>query len=212
MQTKPFILLLTLGLFPAVAGASTIYDNGSPVFAGANITQVRTADDFVLAAPATVTAIRFFSTVFPGGGTFAANFSGDISWEFYNNSGGTVGSGVASGSVTGLAGSPSGSFFQVDFDLNSPIAFAAGTYWLELHEGATLSSNDGSAITWAGLNNVPASNARQGSLVNGPNTTDLDFELAFQLINNAAAVPEPSSYLLVAVPLAALLRRRRIRG
>lgn len=207
----PLVLTaLVLTAFSGAAFATTVFNNGAPAFIGANITQVRSADDFVLAAPATVTDVRFFGSVFSG--TFPTNFSGDISWAFYNDSGGTVGTGITSGAVTGLVGSVAGSFYQVDFTLNSPVSFASGTYWLELHEGATLSSNDGIPITWAGLNSAPASNARQGSLANGPNTTDLDFELAFQLFDNSAVgVPEPSSALLVIPGLVALayFRRRR---
>src|SRR5258706_3387070 len=140
MHIKHFtILWVVLGLIPAVADASPIYNNGAPVFIGGNISQVRSADDFVLASSANVTAVRFFASVFPGN-TFSTNFSGDIAWEIYNDSAGSIGTVVSSGAVTGLVGSASGSFFQLDFDLGSTLALSAGTYWLELHEGATLSS------------------------------------------------------------------------
>jgi hypothetical protein len=209
MFTKPLLALMAVSLAPVAARATLIHDNGSPVFIGVNITAVRAADDFTLGSAAIITDVRFFGSVFSG--TFPANFSGDVAWQIFNDAGGAVGTSVASGAVSGLSGVQAGSFYQVDFALGAPVALGAGTYWLELHEGATVSTNDGSTITWSGLSNVAASNGMSSTNLANPPGTDLNFELAFQLYDNSpvTGVPEPSTWALAAGPLALLFWRRR---
>jgi hypothetical protein len=210
MPIKNLLILLTiLALAPMTAQATLIYDNGSPVFIGVNITSARGADDFILGSAATITDVRFFGSVFSG--TFPANFSGEIAWQIFNDAAGAIGTSVGSGSASGLSGVQVGSFYQVDLALGSPVSLGAGTYWLELHEGSTVSTNDGSTISWTGLNAVPASNAMISTNLANPPGTDLNFELAFQLHDNSqvSGVPEPSTWVLISAPLALLFWRRR---
>src|SRR5258708_1701555 len=147
---------LCLVSITGVSTASTIYDSGNPLFVGTNITQSRAADDFTLASSASVTDVRFYGSVFSS--TFPANFSGSITYAFYNNSSGALGSVISSGTVNSLSGvlwgtCGTGACYTVDFALNSAVPLVAGTYWLELHEGTALNTSDGVAVTWAGLNN-----------------------------------------------------------
>ncbi|MCU1232231.1 MAG: proteinsorting protein [Candidatus Solibacter sp.] len=204
---------LCILLTAACATASTVvYDNGAPAFGGVNVTQVRGADDFVLSSSTTITGVRFFGDTLPTPANFPGSFGGTLSYAFYNNSSGTPGSLISSGSSSALTGVASGSFYIVDFNLASSVALAAGTYWLEVHEGATSSTDDGSPIFWAGLNSAPASNAMLSSSLNTVPNSDLNFELAFQLFSDPATsgAPEPSTFLLFAAPLAiAAFRLRR---
>lgn len=66
-----------------------------------------------------------------------------------------MGSLFASGSLTGLSmtdmGDGGGNFNanQIDFRIGAPIALDAGVYWLEPHDGAVLTTADGSETYWA---------------------------------------------------------------
>jgi hypothetical protein len=97
---------------------------------------------------------------------------------------------------------------MIDFNLGSPLALSAGTYWLELHEGTDVTTSDGSAIFWA-TSNGSAGDAKQDSNPTLPSSGQ-NVELAFQLFDTAS-VPEPTTWVLLAAPLPAMLwfRRRR---
>jgi hypothetical protein len=199
--------------FSRFAGATTLFDSGPPAFIGTNITQIRAADSFVLGAPATVTDVRFYGSAFSPD-NFPGNFSGSIAYAFYNNSAGALGSVIASGTVSGLTGVLSGvcgagNCYTVDFALNSGIGLAAGTYWLELHEGTALTTSDGSAIAWAGLNNGTGASLVSFSLATAPNTAATT-DRAFLLFDNSATsgVPEPSTTLFALAGLGTIAYRR----
>ena len=213
-QVKTFCGICVL-LSAASAVASTVYDNGAPVFGGVNVTQVRGADDFVLGAATTITGVRFFGDTPGTPANFPGAFSGTLSYAFYADPAGAPGAMIDSGSVSGLTGVASGLFYVIDFNLNSPLSLGAGSYWLEIHEGATLSTDDGNPIFWGGLNSSPAGNAMLGSSLNTVPNTDLNFELAFQLFSDpvTSGAPEPGTLVLFAAPLAAAvfhLRRKRL--
>jgi hypothetical protein len=205
-----------LTLFSACAFAATVYDSGTPQFVGTNITQVRAADSFTLGSSANLTDVRFYASAFTGN-TFPGNFSGSISYAFYNDSSGSLGSVIASGTVNGLSGAlwgfcGSNNCYTVDLALNSSLAVAAGTYWLELHEGTALNTSDGTAVSWAGFNNATGSSLFSGSLGTAPNVNDVS-ERAFLLFDNSlATVPEPASFALIGGGLAAmvLIMRKRM--
>jgi hypothetical protein len=209
------LLLLTAATL-TTASAAQIYDNGAPAFVGINITQIRAADNFTLASPDTVTDVRIYASTFSG--LLPANFSGTLSYAFYNDSSGALGSVIGSGSVSGLTGTAAGlcgtnTCYTIDFSLNSALALGAGTYWLEVHEGATLGTNDGTAITWAGWN-LSGSSLQSSSLATAPGTFRAA-ENSFILYNNTStsAVPEPSSAVMLLFGTAGLgllrLRKRR---
>ncbi len=195
----------------AAAHAGLIVDNGLPNVTNArDIDLFRSADDFTV-GNTNIGAVRFWiTTTSPIATDPQTNFDGSITYAFYNDSAGSIGSLIASGTVNGLTSVFSGlthsgsnaNINVVDFNLNAPLALAAGTYWLELHEGATLSSDDGTRIGWEMSNNT-SGNAKQDLASNGLPVNSVNNELAFQLFDTASGtVPEPGSLLLVAAGLA----------
>jgi hypothetical protein len=97
----------------------------------------------------------------------------------------------------------------VQFNLVSAVVLGAGTYWLELHEGPTLSTDDGTGIGWELSANT--GNAKQGLASNGIPQGTVNNEYSFQLYDTAfgaAAVPEPSSVVLMFAGLAAMCGKR----
>lgn len=216
---RKLICLLAASLLSAPA--ATIYNNGAPLVAGVrDISLFRSADDFVLAAGANVAAVRFWiSTTDPIQANPETNFSAAITYAIYANNAGSLGAVLASGTVTGLTSMPTGQSHSgsnagmnvLDFDLVSPVALAAGTYWLELHEGLTLGTSDGSNIGWE-TSAGSGGNAKQGFAVNGVPTGSTGNELAFQLFDTpfqTAATPEPGTLAVAALALVAMGVRRR---
>jgi hypothetical protein len=210
----------------APLSAGLLFDNGTP-FAGSgtrDLTLFRSADDFVLNSAANVAAVKFWiSATAPTVANPQDNFSGTISYAIYNNSAGNLGPVVASGTVNNLVSTPTGivnpgintGINVLQFDLVTTVALAAGAYWLELHEGPTFATSDGSNIGWS-LSNPASGNAKQGFAVNGVPEYGIPNELAFQLYDTAfatpgAAVPEPSTLGLAGLALAALAIRYRER-
>lgn len=206
--------------FSISAQAALIFDNGAPTTLGArDISLFRSADDFTLASGQTVAGIQFnYTWTNPAVSDPATNFSGTITYAIYDDSSGSIGSQVATGSVSGLASTFTGIIIPgsnakinaVQLNLVSAVALGAGTYWLELHEGPTVSTNDGTGIGWVLSNN--AGNAKQGLASNGVPTGSVNNELSFQLYDTAfgaTGVPEPSSIVLIAAGLAALVGLRQ---
>jgi len=214
-------ILLTLVASALVANAAPLlFDNGAPDLNSPNarsITIFRSADDFTLGSGANVSSIRFWMVDQPG------NFSGSITYAFYQNSAGALGSLISSATVSGIT-----PLFlnqipvnvhqieRVDFDLPAPLALAAGTYWLELHDGSTLTTaaNPNTPnVLWARVPGGPVGNAKQNAIPNLP-SNNIGNELAFQLFGNSTstAVPEPTTISLCAFGLLALaVSRRKLR-
>lgn len=214
--------VVLLSLCAPFAPAALLYDNGVPDHVnGSGISNFRTVDDFTLTGPANLNAIRFWAVFNNNDPT--GMFSGNLSWAIYTNAGGTVGSLFASGSLTGLTmtdtGNGGGNFnaYQIDFSIGAPVALGAGVYWLELHDGAVLTTADGSETYWA--TKGTGGNARTQPFF-GSFPTDLqpissyfgcqcDYDLAFQLFGDADnGVPEPATVWLSGTALLALLWRR----
>ncbi len=190
--------------------AALIYDNGPlNITSGStalSITGARTADDFVLASPGTVEAIRFWLDA-----SSEPNFGGTVSYAIYEDAAGSLGSLIASGQgnpvVNVIALEPSLTDVpQLDLTLAAPVALPVGSYWLELHEGPTLTTRDGSPVYWLTRSGVTG-NARLSSVPALP-SSNIELELGFQL--SGTAIPEPSGGLLMlsALGVFALLRKR----
>jgi hypothetical protein len=171
----------------------TIFNNRVPDNApGFNMTAFRVADYFVLGAPASVKSLEFWFA--PGNGNPVSDFSGTVTYAFYKNSAGALGALVARGTVSGLVPTPTGGTMavcdrpphcpvqEVRFNLVASVPLVAGTYWLELHEGNTLTANDGTRIAWAST--AKTGNAKQDSLPTLP-TRSVNRELAFRLFDTA---------------------------
>jgi hypothetical protein len=116
------------------------------------ISSYRHADDFVLAENSPVAAVRFWAI---GNSSFASAFSGILSWAIFSDNAGVPGVVLVSGTGNMIRVSDTGvpNFFgnrySVTFNLVSPVSLSANTrYWLEIHEGLTLTTNDGTEILW----------------------------------------------------------------
>jgi hypothetical protein len=203
---KHFTSFVGMAAWLSVAAfAGTIVNNGTPDNVNAyNITQYRAADDFTLAGASTAASIQFWiATINP------SDFNGSITYAFYADNSGALGTQIALGTVSGLTpGAVEGNlgpyiFYPVSFNFVSPVSLAAGTYWLELHEGASLTANDGTATFWA--ESAQSGNAKQDSNPTLP-TTSRNVELAFQIFDTAiASTPEPGSMALTSLGIGALV-------
>ncbi|HEY2845668.1 MAG TPA: hypothetical protein VGJ09_18555 [Bryobacteraceae bacterium] len=209
---KHLIFFLGALMIGGRAEASVIFDNGAPDLSGtASIAGARTADDFTLGADTSVLSLQLWMSVFP-----LYVFSGSISYAFYDDSGGSIGALIASGTRSGLTLTPVAPiyWYTLQFDLQDAVSLAAGHYWLELHEGTSLSTDDGSDMGW-GASNEQSGYYKGGPLSAVPNTT-YNWDLAFRLFDTQVPqiiTPEPDSILLTSLGLAyfGIRARRRIR-
>jgi serine/threonine protein kinase len=178
---------------PGRNGAGAIFSNGVPAdIPGSNITALRVADDFILKAPTRIQSLEFWFG--PGNGNPVSDFSGTVTYAFYNNAAGAIGSLIASGTVSGLVPIPTGRTLSIcdhpphcpiqgaQFNLVAPVPLVAGTYWLELHEGTTLTSDDRTRTAWAA--SAQPGNAKQGPRGTVP-TAGINREMAFRLFDTA---------------------------
>ena len=141
-----------LGGSQSSATAGLLYSQAPDLQGAVDISGMRQADKFTLGSPATITSIRFWWTA---DGPY---FSGTMTYAIYENAAGAIGSEVAAGTVSGLTYTYTGKtigevgFYpseQTDITLNSPVTLAPGTYWLELHEGGSMTENDFAPKFWA---------------------------------------------------------------
>lgn len=210
------LLATLLAATSAIAPAAVIFANGTPDETKANsrsISLFRSADDFTLASASTIESIRFWMVATEQG------FAGTLSYAFYQDANGALGSVVSSGSFTNvtplfLSEIPVNihDHYLVDLNLPSALNLAAGTYWLELHDGATLTTNNDADVLWAVAANGPG-NARQSQVPTIP-TNQTTNALAFSLYGNVntappSTVPEPSTITISLAGLIALGLLRR---
>jgi hypothetical protein len=212
------VIALALQCGGAAYASVVLWDNGGPAVVnegGSNMSDTFQAEDFELAVLSNLTGVRFWNLQ----GT-ANDYAGSIFYQIVTNAGGSpsntvVGSGlvtptrVAAGSMLGL------SQFQNDFSI-SLSNVAAGTYWLELHNGP-LSATTFSDFywTWTDLNGVNTlTNRGRERALDPPSAawTTNDQEHAFLIAGDAVTetpVPEPATLLLTASGIAAVVRRRQ---
>jgi hypothetical protein len=211
--------LLNLGLVVCTLQASsalavTLWDNGGPAAAnpgGSNLSDTQQAQDFSLTTTSNLTSVTFWSLE-----ASTADYVGTVFYQITNNAAGAPGATVfgfgtatptrtAAGTVLGL------NQFQNDFAV-AVNNLAAGTYWLTLHNGPLGST----AFTdfywsWADLNGSNTGTSRGQEFALNPLGTAWstnDQEHAFN-ISGVTVVPEPATWLLTALGVAAWGLRRR---
>jgi PEP-CTERM motif len=215
MHPKPLLNLcavLCLLQTPA-AMAVTLWNNGAPSVAnpgGSNLSDTQQAQDFTLTSASSLTGVTFWSLE-----ASVADYVGSIFYQITNNAGGAPGATVFDfGTVTPTrtaAGTALGlNQFQNDFTL-AVGNLAAGTYWLTLHNGALASTATTDFYwSWADLNGTNTATTRGREFLLNPLDTQWrsnDQEHAFA-ISGVSVVPEPATWLLGAMGLAALALRR----
>ena len=195
--------LLCLG---GVANAQ-IFNGGGPDQANGNeMTAWLQTEDFVLGSSDTLGSVKFWGIEVPGA------WDGTIEWWVFNDSGGTPGSTVASGTgvnITHTATGITGLFGFLDeyvytFDLNAPVALNGGTtYWLGLHASADYT---GDGVYWettsAGFGSTGIES--QGGTQN--NWFNNGVQHAFELYST---VPEPGTFVAIGMGLVGLTIARR---
>ena len=199
------------------ARASVLWNNGAPNITnlgGSGMSDTNQAQDFLLAVTSDLTAIRFWSLEgIPG------DYTGSIFYQIVTNASGSPSSTVISSGLvvpTRLAAGTVLGFnqFQNDFTITANNV-AAGTYWLELHNGP-LGTTAFTDFYWSytDLNgtNTPTNRGQEFDLNAATGWATNDQETAMQIFGAPSAVggvPEPSTLLLTSVGLAALLLRHR---
>lgn len=214
-------ILLAAGTQGASAQAPTgiIYDNGSPASDdGFNFSNGGVADDFTFARRSTVTGVIFWGYSQVGGINLQS-----IDWAIYtDNEGIPTSASLYSGAVTATTSytgtdadnsNPNNplSIYEVSFSLPEIVLAGRTTYWLSLGTGlagTAAGGGSGWVFSSAGVNGSPA-------VTGNPNWFDYGYgrDNAFQLIGSVAPIPEPSTYALMLVGLAAITfaaKRRRV--
>ena len=204
-------LLLCLLATGLTAPAALIFSNGTVDTNAANardITIFRTADDFTLASAVTLDSVRFWLAAEPG------DFAGTLTYAIYQNAGGALGTVVNTATLNGVTPVLLNqipqyiySMYQVDFVLPVAQPLSAGTYWLEIHEGASLvTATQDLNVYWAVAGFGATGNAKQSStptLPSGATTSAMGFELYGSAAAPTTGVPEPGTWALCLAGLAA---------
>jgi hypothetical protein len=212
-------LIFVLGVV-ASAGAAPLYVNGAPTDASGNeMTSYVQAEDFQLASASTLTGVRVWGFYF---GDLGRGYLGSLSWQVYadasNQPGYLLYSGVATPELTGGASNCcDGIPLQMDFALPS-IDLVAGTYWLGLHNGP-MNEVATEYFYWqtSADNDTGRGFEQPAPFGNTPwvgNNLEHAFELEgfIQSESQGEAVPEPATWILAGLGVAAGCVRKRAWG
>ena len=201
-----FIKATFVGLALFVSGyanAGLIYDNGGP--STDNGYQLgsgyETADDFILTTASDINSVEFYFQNYNG----ITGWGQDITYSFYNDNSGSIGSLIATGNGQNVTPVDSGlawccgggNAWSVNFDLASTLSLNTGHYWLGL------SGASGSNPWWVTTSGISGYNGK----VNGSNTS---YDFAFSLSGDVQSqdVPEPSTLAIFALGMIGLASRR----
>jgi len=197
--------LLALQTFPACAGV--ILDQSPPNGNAIDFTNGRVADGFSFSGAALVNGVNFWYQTDIFG---APSDLSQVAWAFYANAGGSLGTQLYSGTAT-----PATSFDAINnADLATfavpNLSFSAGTYWLELHAGSSLTdTNNSLTVFWSNIDGTRSLPVLINSGLGAPNTEVADggFQvMAFQLGGSTdSAVPEPAGSWLLGSGLTLLI-------
>ena len=201
---------ILFGATPHALADIVVVDNSPPNHLnGSNLGFAFQAEDFRLAAGATLTSVRFWSL--EGSGAYRGN----ISWSIMSNGAGAPGATtLASGTQNSVSRTALGSYLDLteyrnDFGLGTPLMLGAGTYWLVLHNGAPGNLGDPNEFYWetTAVNSTLRGSERFDRL---SGWTSNGLEHAFQV----SAVPEPAHVLmlLAGMTLVGCIRRGEARS
>jgi hypothetical protein len=204
-----YCLLLIAALSPA--RADVLFTQSPPNGNNFDITDYRLADDFTVAADATLNEIGFW---------YDAQQETDlaaVTYAVYKDDGGAPGTLLQSETVDGPPTSfdSASGLFHADFSVDPLPLAGASSYWLELHAGASLTDDSGFTVSWGAADDNATAIALE-SLTLGVPDTPVDFsgfdQYAFVLgtSSSSSSVPEPApiSLLLGALGVLALLKCR----
>ncbi len=213
----PLFVCLVGVAYSAPSSADVIYNNGSPLLAPAiaqgamfadpgNPGFSEAADDFAL--PVGMNVIRDIHWW----GTYGATPSDDFTINIYDNNAGTVGTLNTAVNIVSLNRTNTGltingrAMYLYDAVVSDIALTPSTTYWLGISNDTGASGSSG----WAWVIAANSGNSRQYSTTNAAWGNSNNKTLAFNLTNT---IPEPSTYVLAGVGLAALaIVRRRVRS
>jgi len=205
MKSTKLILSLAAASFASFAGAQ-IYVNGTPdLLNGNEMSHWLQAENFTLGANNTIGGVRFWSIDAPG-----AVWDGNVDWWIFNDSAGTPGSIVSSGTQTTVSRVATGNVWGGgalvehvwDFAITGTAVTGGTMYWLGLHVNNDYTRDE---FYWESATggNAPTGMESEDGLMNNwaINGTEHVFELN--------AVPEPSTLIVLGGLAALALARRR---